>query len=175
MSFLPGRDGIVEDILLVCALSQATFVTRENYTALPYLEHLFQERASQVLIERILSIAIRTRFLDDQAELLKQKDRRQRLIGHYTEDGIEKASEVCIRHALNKLVHHDTIAVTVDDVTIIAMGTTDPEPPDMRLIKPGLHERKRVIVTVEGGYRGAKWLFAIDLFKLMDEILRVLK
>jgi hypothetical protein len=173
MSFLPGRDGVVEDILLVCSLAQTAFVARTNYTTLPYLEHLVNERASQKLIEQLLSIAIRTRFLDDQTKLLKRKDRRQPLIGRYTEGGIEKASEVCIRHALNKLVHHDTISVSVEDVRIIAVATIDSGPSSTKLIPAGQHKGQRVIVTVGGEYRGDKWSFAIDLYKLLDEMLRV--
>ena len=174
MSILPGHEGISEDILLVCALAQGAFVTGENYTALPYLEHLVHGRASQSLIERLLSIAIRTRFLDDRTELLKLKDRRQILIGRYTEGGVEKDSEVCIRLALNKLVHHDKISVTVEDFSCIVVAQIEPEPSDMKLIAAGRHKGKRVIVSVEGEYRGSKWLFAIDLYKLMDEMLRVL-
>ncbi|WP_141104353.1 hypothetical protein [Noviherbaspirillum denitrificans] len=175
MSLLPGREGIAEDILLVCALAQAAFVTGANYTALPYLEHLVHDRASQSLIERLLSIAIRTRFLDDRTKLLKLKDRRQILIGRYTEDGVEKASEVCIRLALNKLVHHNSISVAVEDFSCIVVVPIEPYPSDMKLIPAGPHKGKRVIVSVEGEHRGAKWLFAIDLYKLMDEMLRVLE
>lgn len=175
MSILPGREGIAEDILLVCALAQAAFVTGANYTALPYLEHLVHSRASQSLIERLLSIAIRTRFLDDRTELLKLRDRRQVLIGRYTEGEVERAGEVCIRLALNKLVHHDKISVTVEDFSCIVLASIEPEPSDMKLISVGPHKGKRVIVSVEGEFRGSKWLFAIDLYKLMDEMLRVLE
>lgn len=45
----------------------------------------------------------------------------------------------------------------------------------MKLLPAGPHNGKRVIVSVEGEYRGAKWLFAIDLYTLMDEMLRVLE
>lgn len=45
----------------------------------------------------------------------------------------------------------------------------------MKLISVGPHKGKRVIVSVEGEFRGSKWLFAIDLYKLMDEMLRVLE
>jgi hypothetical protein len=175
MNFLPGRDRIADELLLVCALAQSAFVTPQNFSALPYLEHLIRDRSRQALVEGLLSIAIKLRFLDDQTDLLKQKDRRQKLIGKYTEDGLEKTDDICVRLALNKLVHHDSIKVRVDDWSGIVVSRDDEEPTDMKLIPPGRHKGRRVIVSVEGKYKGTPWRFDIDLYKLMDEMLRVLE
>jgi len=175
MSFLPGRDGIIDDLLIVCALAQGAFVTPENFSALPYLQHLLQDRSSEALIERLLAMAIKTRFLDDQTGLLKEKDRRQILIGKYFEGGVEKDDEICIRLALNKLVHHDKIAVRVEEWGAIVVGMRDPQPPGTKLILAGPHKGKRVIVSVEGAHRGRPWQFDIDLYKLVDEVLRALE
>jgi hypothetical protein len=175
MGFLPGRDGIIDDLLIVCALAQGAFVTPENFSAVPYLQHLLRDRSSEALIERLLAMAIKTRFLDDQTGLLKEKDRRQILIGKYFDGGVEKNEEICIRLALNKLVHHDKIAVRVENWGAIVVGHKDEQAPGMKLIPPGPHRGKRVIVSVEGSHRGRDWQFDIDLYKLVDEVLRVLE
>lgn len=175
MSFLPGHDGIIDELLVVCALAQTVFVTPQNFTALPYLEHLVHDRSKRAIIERLLSVAIKTRFLDDQTKLLKQKDRRNILIGKYTEDGIEKSGEICIRAALNKLVHHDKIEVEVKNWRCIAVETVDIAPQGTKSIPTGSHEGKRVIVSVEGRHDKRRWLFDIDLYVLIDEMLRVLE
>lgn len=175
MNFLPGHDGIADELLLICSLALGAFVTPQNFSALPYLEHLIRRRASQSLTERLLSVAIKTRFLDDQTDLLKQRDRRQILIGKYTEDGLERNADICIRLALNKLVHHDHIAVRVEDWGCIVMPSAAPKPTSTKLTPVGLHNGKRVIVELDGSHKGKPWHFDIDLYSLIDEILRVLE
>lgn len=174
MSFLPSRDGIIDELLVVSALAQNAFVTPHNFTALPYLQHLINDRSKQAIIERLLAIAIKTRFLDDRTKLL-DRDRRLNLIGRYTEDKAECADKISIRTALNKLVHHDKIEIVVASWSAIVVATEN-SPENTKLIQPGPHRGKRVIISLEGTDQSKKkpWAFDIDLYKLIDEMLRVL-
>jgi hypothetical protein len=175
MTYLPGREGIVEEALVICALAQATFISPGNFSTLPNVQHLVANRAREALVENLLSVAIKTRFLDDQTGLLKAKDRRLLTIGRYFENGVANDKDICIRHALNKLVHYESIQVSVSPRTSVVTPTAATTPASVRLIAPGVHHTESVIVTVEGAYKKQNWRFEIDLFALMNEVLLVLE
>lgn len=118
-----------------------------------------------------MSISIKVRFLDNAGGLLRRHDRRLITIGKYREDDVECPEQICIRHALNKLVHHKTINVSVvaKEMHVVAASTAKYS----KLVPLGNHSADRVIVNVRGNYGGRAWEFEIDLFILLDELMRV--
>lgn len=175
MSFLPGKETICNEILVVCALAQTAFVSKHNFSALPHLSLLFENRSKQAVIESLLSIAIKTRFLDDQINLLRANERKNPLIGRYFEDGVEQPQSVSIRYALNKLVHHKTIALAIKPWTCFVVDV-DPTPHagGPHIVELGSHSGERVTITVSGRHEKKEWRFDIDLYKLLEEVLVVL-
>ena len=113
MQYLPSHENILEEILVVAALAQTSLVSKGNFSALPYLESLNSSKSSQLLIEKLLGIAIKARFLDDKTQLLKTRARSQILIGKYFVDGTRSAESLPLRECLNKIVHYETIDVDV--------------------------------------------------------------
>ena len=175
MSFLPGKETISNEIMIVCALAQTAFVSRRNFSALPHLGLLFENRSKQVVIESLLSIAIKTRFLDDQTNLLRANERENPLIGRYFEDGIEQPQVVSIRYALNKLVHHKTIALAIKPWSCFVVDVRSvPLELGPHIVELGSHSGERVTITVSGRYEKKEWRFDIDLYKLLEEVLVVL-
>jgi hypothetical protein len=174
MTLLPGRDSIIQEAIEICSMAQAAFVSPSNFTTLPYLQHAIEESAGRVLIEKLLNLAIKARFLDDQTGILKEKDRRLLSIGRYYESGTPKDDAICIRLALNKLVHHKTIFVSNDSHQCIIFPVASSAPSENRKIPEGIHRRDRMLITVEGKYNGQAWSFEIDLFQFLNEVLRAL-
>ncbi|MGH8061515.1 MAG: hypothetical protein ACREO7_05820 [Pseudoxanthomonas sp.] len=174
MPLLPGRETISQECLEICALAQARFVSPDNFTTLPYLQNSIEAQAEQLLIEKLLAAAIKTRFLDDKTSILKAKDRRLLTIGRYFENGVPNDQVICIRHALNKLVHHQSISIAVVPSTVNVFSAPIPTP-ESRRIPVGTHDRESVIVSVDGKYQGSTWQFDIDLFTLLNEMIRILE
>ena len=173
--YLPSHENIVDEILVVAALAQTSLVSKNNFSALPYLDNLIAVKSSQVLIEKLLGIAIRTRFLDDKNQLLKLKARSQILIGKYFVCGTRSEDILTIRECLNKLVHYKTIEVNVQPwkTTVLVPIEIEPNLENIKLIAGGHYKGERVIIIIEGEYGAKNWRFEIDFFKLLDELLRV--
>lgn len=146
---LPGTDAIVEDLVVACALAHKVFIARDNLSLLPYLEHAIAERSGRAVVERLLAMAVKLRFLDDQLSIL-DRDRRLPFIGSYVGDGVERAERVSVREALNKLIHHDRMDVRVEERGAIVLESLKPDPSSERAIAPGRHQGKRVIIDVDG-------------------------
>lgn len=168
---MPGEESITEDVLLVAALAQASLVSVQNFAAVPYLQHIIVERSDQVLIEKLLAMSIKLRFLDDRTSLLKLHDRNLLTLGKYFEDELRTLDGICIRMALNKLVHHQTIRVYVEDWGAIIVDAGSSPLPGAKLIPLGPISSKRVTICVEGKYQLRKWRFEIDLFLLLNEVI----
>ena len=174
MKYHPGVDAIIEEILIVGTLAQCSLVSLSNLRTVPYFSGLVTDRAAQLLMEKLLAISIKVRFLDDSTDLLKKFDRRIITIGKYTEDGVDCKSEICIRNVLNKLVHHKTIDVSIQLRDIFVTGVTFKEGTKYsKTLPPGSHKVEHVMVAVEGYYSKKLWRFEIDLFILLEELLRV--
>ena len=174
MPALPSHANILQECLEVCALAQARYVSPDNFNTLPYLKHVLESQADVRLVESLLALAVKARFLDDRESILRAGDRRLRAIGRYYENGTAKDSAVCIREALNKLVHHQSLQISTDTVSCWVVGA-EGSAGERRLLQEGAHHTQRVIVTVEGERNGTPWRFEISLFTLLNELARVLE
>ncbi|WP_303907371.1 hypothetical protein [Thiohalomonas denitrificans] len=175
MKLLPGRESIVQEAIETCSLAQMAFASLGNLTTVPYLRHEVMEASARMLLEKLLSLAIKARFLDDQTGILKDYDRRLLTIGKYYENGALKDDEISIRLVLNKLIHNRTISVGTDALTCVIFPADASAPPESRKIPNGTHHRDLVIVTVEAQYRDKEWRFEIDLFQFLNELVRTLE
>lgn len=172
LNYMPGQESITEDVLLVAALAQASLVSVQNFAAVPYLQHIIVERSDEVLIEKLLAMSIKLRFLDDRTNLLELHDRNLLTLGKYFEDDLRTLDGICIRMALNKLVHHQTIRVYVEDWGAFIVDAGSSPFPGAKLIPLGPISSKRVTICVEGKYQLRRWRFEIDLFLLLNEVIR---
>lgn len=173
---LPGHDLIAQECLEVSAIAQARYVSKGNFTTAPYLLAELDSRGGQLLIEKLLSLAIKVRFLDDRMGLLRRFGRDLLTIGRYYNDGVLDDDGVTIREALNKLIHHDSIEVHIEEVTahVVGISSLPAEPAELYKIPLGSYDKQNVLVTVCGRRYGAPWQFDIELFTLINEVLRVL-
>ena len=78
MNFFPGSDRILEETVELFGLANALFVSKESQGYLstcPYLAKGLEENGRRLIIEKLLSITIKLRFLDDKRKLLAAHDR----------------------------------------------------------------------------------------------------
>jgi len=102
MDFLPGSDRIIEETIELFGIANTLFVSKKSQEHLytrPYLAKGLEENGRRLLIEKLLSVAIKLRFLDDQSKLLGVHDRSN--AGILIIKGEEK--QVGLREAMNKI------------------------------------------------------------------------
>lgn len=173
MVHLPGEEGIVEDCIVVFAIAHTYYVSalsRSYFVPFQYVRKNTEQNADRILIEKLLALAAKIRFLDDRNEVVKRFDRKLHAIGKHCIDGKE-VDDVCIRTALNKLIHHRSISVGTEDKSVIVIGGGK-DTGDLK-IPEGSYKERHVIISVEGEYRNQNWRFELDLFVLLNEIQRV--
>jgi hypothetical protein len=152
-------------------LAQTSFLSQTNFSTLPYLEAAVASDAERLLIEKLLSVSVRVRFLDDRTQVLLRNDRKSQNIGYYSERAGVRAGKIDIRQALNKILHHDSLLLTVDErlISVFPSPTPTLEP---KLIPLGNHKRYIVYLLVHGSLGKNTWALNIDLFALLNEIIR---
>jgi hypothetical protein len=172
--YLPAAQGIIEDCLFVFAVAHTYYVSAISKHKLQFFQYVrkdIAENADRLLIERLLTLAAKVRFLDDQSGILRTYDRKLRTIGKFTVGGKDASDELSIRLALNKVIHHRQISVTTEDRGVF-VGRSHKETGDLK-IPLGQHTESHVVVKTEGEYRNEHWVLGLDLFVLLNEILRV--
>jgi len=176
MNFLPGTEKIAEECVELFSLANTRFISAGAQSSLVRYQYVFNDlsmRGDQLIIEKTLAIAIKIRFLDDQSHLLKGLDRKSPHIGHLRIEGIEQPN-IDIRTALNKLIHHISIGVEIKPTSVTILQVAAPTTlPDLQ-IPPGHYEGLTVVIKTTGEQRQKPWEFEVDLFELINEILRVL-
>jgi hypothetical protein len=173
VAHLPGEEGIVEDCINVFAIAHTYYVSaisQKNFVPFQYLRKNIEENADRILIEKLLGLAAKVRFLDDRTEVVKKHDRKLRTIGIHYIDGKE-TDDVGIRTALNKLIHHQRISIETEEKSILVVGGGK-DTGDLKIPEGGYKE-KHVIIKIKGEYRSQAWRFELDLFILLNEIQRL--
>ncbi|SCZ62906.1 hypothetical protein [Thiohalomonas denitrificans] len=97
-----------------------------------------------MLLEKLLGLAIKARFLDDQTGILKQHDRRLLAIGKYYENGVLKHEAISIRLVLNKLIYNTTISVGTDARTCVVFPSEPSGPHEPRAAATDQIEAKKL-------------------------------
>lgn len=179
MTFFPGREGVVDDVLHVAALAQAAFVSPSNFVTLPYVRDLLGEAANRALIERVLTMSVKLRFLDDRAgrRLLTQDQARLYLVGKLSVGDDQEDKPLKLREALNKLIHHEHIEAATEDRRSFVIPFSDPPPErELKTIPIGQHISSRVVIRAHGHNQDSTpWTCEIDLFSLLNEVLLALE
>lgn len=173
MAHLPGEEGILEDCIVIFAISHTYYVgalSRNSFVPFQYVRRNTEENSDRILIEKLLGLAAKVRFLDDRTGVVKRFDRKLHTIGRHYIDGNE-VDDLSIRTALNKLIHHQKISVGTEDQSVIVVGGVK-DTGDLNIPEGGYEER-HVIIAIEGEYRNKDWKFELDLFILLNEIQRV--
>lgn len=159
---------------MVFAVAHTYYVSalaKNKLSPFQYFRKTIDENAERILIEQLLALAVKLRFLDDKTGLVKKYDRKLRTMGDLSVEN-EKPEGIDIRTALNKLIHHKTISVIADDKSVVVVGsgimTGDLQIPQ------GSYSESHVIIKTEGVQQSSQWKCEIDLFSLLNEILRVL-
>lgn len=172
MNFLPGTDRILEETIELFGLANALFVSKEfqgYLSACPYLAKGLEENGRRVIIEKLLSIAIKLRFMDDQSKLLAAHDRSN--AGTLIEKNVKK--QVGLREALNKIIHHTSIEVFARPSKISVTDQKTPIHVKELKIPEGSYSGFNIFVRTEGAKGNQSWVFHTELTYLANEILRV--
>ena len=173
MPFHPGSDRICEETLELFGLANALFVSNDKQGHLaphPYLARGLKENAEKLIIEKLLAVAIKLRFLDDHTSLIKASDRSN--AGILVVDSVETG--LGLREALNKIIHHRSIQVFAQpsNTTIINVKTSPRE--NEILIPEGSYPGFSIFVHAQGTQGNKDWSFHTELIHLSNEILRIL-
>lgn len=169
---IPGSDRIIDETIELFCLANTMFVSKEvqgHLSTHRYLVKEFDEYAKRLIIEKLLSIAIKLRFLDDKAKLIYTHDRSN--AGVLILD--DKEEKVGLRVALNKIIHHESISVFAQKskITVTDMKTTFPV--EELVIAEGSYPGFSIFVRAEGKNGNQSWTFHSELTSLTNEILRV--
>ena len=170
MTFLPRQENLIDEALEIIGLSHSFFVEQCNFSTFQYITKEIESRAQRILIEKILALSIKYRFLDDRMSLIKDYDRKISSLGKYIIDG-EQLNKASVREALNKIIHHNEIELIIKQKRqVVVKGVPDDN--EIQIAK-GQYEFNILILLVKGKYSKKEWSFHIDIFTLINELLRI--
>jgi len=171
MKYLPGLGKIVEESLEMVSLANTLFVSCDSQKTLsthPYTEKFISQNGHKLIIEKLLSIAIKMRFLDDQCQLLNEYDRKNS--GKVSTQKVE----VGLREAFNKIIHSESIEIFSRPTKVtVSREYGDSSEPGLR-IPEGVYKSHSIFIEAKGVKGGAEWTFNTELFHLSNEIFRVI-
>lgn len=172
----PRLETINQELIEIFSLAHTYYVsaiTLNKFVPYQYIKHEIEKNTDSYLIEKILSIAIKIRFLDDKIKILREKDRNNLAIGKLYIENEKEEENINIRFALNKLIHHEKISIKTESLNIFVAQNIKDENPEPIQIPSGKYEEIQVLINTEGHHNKKKWKFELDLFILINEILRV--
>lgn len=172
MNFLPGSDRILEETIELFGLANALFVSKDaqgHLSTCPYLSKGLEENGRRLLIEKLLSIAIKLRFLDDKSSLLAAHERSN--AGVLIVDSVE--NKVGLRDALNKIIHHKSIEIFAQPSNITVTNQHASFPAKELKITEGYYSGFSIFIRAEGKNGKQNWVFHTELTQLTNEIFRV--
>jgi hypothetical protein len=173
MKYLPGSEKIIEESLELFSLANALFISSENQkhlTVHPYVEKYLTEHGHRLIIEKILSIAIKLRFLDDKSNLLKAHDREN------SGDVITSTgkTEVGLREALNKIIHSESIEISACPTRVTVSNKHGENVGTGLRIQEGVYKTYSIYMEAKGVKGRNAWTFNCEIIHLLNEILRII-
>lgn len=171
MKYLPGTEKIFDEALEIVALSNAQYSSNrleDNFITSPYVMKGLDERSDRLIIEKVLAVAIKLRFLDDQRNLIKDNDRKNS--GQVNVRG--ETNEVGLREALNKIIHQNSIKLFSQKRKVRVSEEFGNEIGYLK-IPPGVYEANCIYLETRGKKGQEQWIFNADLTHLINEILIV--
>lgn len=175
---MPSHERITEDVIELFGLANARYVSmgHGHLTTHPYLSKAIENNADQLIVEKILSIAIKFRFLDDQNKVLNRHDREN--AGKLIDNSsciTSKPREVGLREALNKIIHAQSIEVRAQSTNITVDDHHTPIAERELVIKAGSYSGFSIYIRTEGvAVNNKPWVFNTEISHLINEALRVL-
>ncbi len=174
MQILPGTERIIEESLELISLANTFFVSSQGLGKIaphPYIDEALSGRSERLIIEKLLAVAIKVRFLDEKTQILKSRDRAIPSAGKVESAGGEIG--VGLREALNKIIHHEEIELSSVESNTTVVPSTHPASSDELLIIPGQYRLYQIQIVAKGKKGKEDWRFETDLFRLVNEVLRV--
>ncbi|MEH6784267.1 MAG: hypothetical protein V7688_10305 [Alcanivorax jadensis] len=144
----------------------------DGFRQFQYVAKEIDIRASVLLAEHVLEMAIKLRFLDDRRKLIEENDRNQIHVDTYREGA--KGVLRGVRWALNKLMHQTDIDFSVREQGTVVLSSPETKRDNAIYIPSGLHKDRVVMVLVKGKQNGRSWDYQFSLAELLNEVLRVL-
>jgi hypothetical protein len=177
MNFTPGQDRITEEVVELFGLVNARYVSigQGHLETRRYLSKALEGQAERLIIEKLLSIAIKIRFLDDKNRLLTKHDRAN--AGLLTENSTSLDSQpkdIGMREALNKIIHAESIEIKVQQTNIRVENKSCTLSEEELLVKEGRYLGFSIFIRTEGAHQKKPWVFKTELTHMINEILRVL-
>ena len=173
MKYLPGLEKIIEESLEMFSLANTLFVSNESQRILaphPYKEKFISENGHKLIIEKILSIAIKLRFLDDQYQLLEDHDRKNS--GQVISN--KNKLEIGLREAFNKIIHSQSIEIFSQPAKLTVSREYGEGSDSELLIPEGVYKSHSIFIEAKGSKGKNEWVFNSELLHLSNEIFRVI-
>lgn len=170
MDFLPGHERLIDEVLEIVGIAHTFCIEKDNFKSLQYIQNEAIARIDRILIEKILALSIKYRFLDDRVSLLNNYDRKHPRLGKYTIDD-KKVEEIRVRTVLNKIIHHQNISLTVEHQNVTVLNTEST--PGEIDIEPGHYTHSALILKLTGTDNKKNWNLNVNIFILFNEILRI--
>lgn len=173
MKYLPGLEKIIEESLEMFALANTLFVSSQSQKTLaphPHIEKIISENGHKLVIEKLLSVAIKLRFLDDQFKLIEEHDRKN---SGQVKSG-KNIYEIGLREAFNKIIHSKSIEMFSQPTKVVVSREYGDSPGLSPRIPEGIYKSHSIYIVARG-YKGSdEWVFNSELTHLSNEIFRVI-
>lgn len=176
MNFEPDHSKIEDECLFIHSLSDILFTKRQatkSFNQFQYLAKHMDERIETLLAEYLLSVCVKTRYLDDRTNIIGNNARKQ----IHVIDNISKSSDSLesLRWALNKIIHQTNIKFqSTERNAVILSGEKEEMSKNELSIPQGLQTDIVVMMQISGVYQKKPWSIELCLTQVINEIMRVI-
>lgn len=174
MNYLPKIEAVRKEVLEVFTLADCyylSFLDKKRFALFPYLRNLLDRSAESEIIERLLSISIKLRFLDDHENLFR-KIKPRLSYGKFLVEG-EKQKEFKFREVTNKIIHSKEISVKIFTHGTIVLDAEKQwnKGNNENLIKPGEYWESHILICAKGeSINKKKWYVELNLFQFLNDV-----
>lgn len=173
MNYLPKIDAVRKEVLEIFTLADCyylSFLDKKRFALFPYLKNLLKDSAQSEIIEKLLSICIKLRFLDDHKKIFSKFKQRQSY-GTFLVEG-EKQEVLKLREVTNKIIHSKEISVrifTYGSIVFDTKGQWD-KGNNKNLVEPGEHWEDHILICAKGELGKKKWYIELNLYQFLNDV-----
>ncbi len=175
MNYLPKIDAVRKEVLEVFTLADCYFISfldKKRFSLFPHLKKLLKSSAKSEIIEKLLSICIKLRFLDDHKKIFS-KYKQRKSYGTFLVEG-ESQDVFQLREVANKIIHSKAISVKLITEGAIVFDTKGQwnQGNNEDLVEPGEHWEDHILICAKGefGKKNKKWYVELNLFQFLNDI-----
>lgn len=173
MKYLPSIEDISRESVEMLAMANILIVASKGQGFLkvfPYAEQVVSEIGPSSIIEKLLSVSIKLRYLDDRTDILSQYERKN--FGQVRTG--KKIDCIGLRESLNKIIHSKSMNISFKSRRFVVSKIYGDESVGLQ-IPEGSYEGCSMFLEAQGSQRGKQWVFNTELFRFSDEVFRVVE